>query len=429
MPARLDKDIDLQRNSAAMRAAVAAQSPDRAGVGAAQPPLVHGRRATAIRLQRWCRALRIAIDEYRSPVRAVRAVLALKHLRAHALRRGVRLHGKYVEAGGRYFSGLYEPGWPSPAFDRSTALSLARVVPEPGDRPAPQTVLLAITKRCPLSCEHCFEWDAINRSETLSLDALKTIVCRFQRRGAAQIQLSGGEPLARFADLTELVRTASPGTDFWVITSGFGLDRERAIALRSSGFTGVIVSIDHVDPSRHDEFRGMKGSFDRAIAAVAHARQAGLVVALSLCATRAFVTGDNLTRYARMAGEMGVGFIQLLEPRATGRYAGHDVALDDHQLRLLEDFTTRLNHDDEYHDMPIVEYASLAQRRLGCFGAGQRYLYVDTDGGVHACPFCRMSIGNAVDGDLDRILLGLAARGCEVFSSADLTAAGEAQPG
>ena len=52
----------------------------------------------------------------------------------------------------------------------------------------------------------------------------------------------------------------------------------------------------------HDAFRGHAGAFERAAEGARAAAARGLVVALSLTATREFTTADNLARYARLGG-------------------------------------------------------------------------------------------------------------------------------
>lgn len=41
-------------------------------------------------------------------------------------------------------------------------------------------------------------------------------------------------------------------------------------------------------------------------------------MALSICATKSFVAASNLSKYMDIAKNMGVSFVQFLEPRVTG---------------------------------------------------------------------------------------------------------------
>ncbi len=124
-----------------------------------------------------------------------------------------------------------------------------------------------------------------------------------------------------------MVLWAGPIAQCWVVTAGPGLSRDTAWRLREAGLAGVILSLDHWEAGAHDAFRGRVGTFEGVVQGVRHARQAGLAVALGLCPTREFTTAENLEAYRRIAVDLGVDFIQVMEPRAKGQYADHDIAL------------------------------------------------------------------------------------------------------
>jgi len=384
-------------------------------------PVVTGLRKELIRLGIWRSLALHAWALYRSPRGAVAALGMLARARDAAA--GRLKPRKYVLVGGRAFFSLRAPGWPSPAFDRYADLELNRVKRLRPDRGL-QTAILAITKRCGLGCAHCSEWDTLRQLDALSVGDLLEIVRRLQAAGTPQIQISGGEPLLRLDAVEAICQSARSACDLWVLTSGAPLTAGVARRLRAAGATGVTVSLDHWNPAEHDAFRGIAGTFDRAVLGTQHAAEEGLVVALSLTATRSFVSADNLERYAALAKRLGVGFIQVLEPRAVGRWAGADVALSDGQLALLERFDHTMNQ--EQPEMPLVDYPGLGQRRDGCWGAGDRYLFVDADGGVHACPFCRGTAGNCLAESLGALRGRLRVRGCHVYASATADSASRA---
>lgn len=316
---------------------------------------------------------------------------------------------------GRYYQEFQKPGWPSAAFTSYIATTLNRLVPFRPELNSVQMVFLAITKKYPLACEHCFEWDALNQREKLSLADLRTMVANFQNRGVTQIFFSGGEPMVRVHDVLEVLRTAQSGTDFWVFTSGFNFTPANAQRLKQAGLTGVSISLDHHEPARHNTFRGSADAFQLAIQAVVHAKEAGLVVALTVCATQSFTTAANLMAYAALAKQLGVTFIHVLEPRAVGHYAQQEVDLSPAQIKLLDEFYLKLNYSGDYHDWPIVHYYGYHQRRMGCSGGADRFLYVDTDGDMHACPFCQKKSGSALSASFDEALQVVRQGGCHQF--------------
>jgi len=324
---------------------------------------------------------------------------------------------KGVVVGDRVYTLMGLPGRPSPAFNLIIKNELHRCLPIPNHTGGLAILLFAITKKCPLRCEHCFEWEALNHKETLSLEDILTVVRKFQAHGVAQIELSGGEPLHRLDDLLEVLRQSDTSqTDFWMLTSGYHLTAEKAQRLKAAGLRGVSVSLDHWSAPDHDRFRGTEGSYDWAIQATQHARNAGLLVSLSLVPTHTFCTPENLWRYADLARELQVHFIRILEPRAAGHYVGLPVELTDAELAVCENFVREIQRNKACRNYPPVEYHATFQRIAGCGGAGKRYLYVDTDGDIHACPFCRHKIGSAVTASIAENLLTLQnTGGCPAF--------------
>ncbi|MCA8830706.1 radical SAM protein [Hymenobacter pini] len=327
---------------------------------------------------------------------------------------------KVAKVAERYYREFQVPGWPSAAHTRHVGTTLHRLVPFLPQPRTLQMAFVAVTKKCPLACAHCFEWDALNQPEKLTLSDLRQLVADLQGRHTSQIFFSGGEPMLRVPVLLDLLRSARPGTDFWVFTSGFHFTLENARQLKAAGLTGVSISLDHHDAARHNAFRGSPEAFQRAIQAAVYAHQVGLVVALTVCATREFTTAENLLAYARLARQLGVTFIHVLEPREVGHFAGQAVDLSPAQLQLLEDFYQRLTYSPEYADWPIVHYYGYHQRRMGCSGAADRFLYVDTDGDVHACPFCQHKTGSALHGSLDAAVEAACSGGCHAFRAAPM---------
>lgn len=372
--------------------------------------MVGGWRARAIRLLLRARVARIALERYRTPAAALHALRALV-ADLQAVRPDLPV-ARYVRAAGRWFYAFDAPGYPSPAFDRFFASQLNRVAPFRAGRDL-DTLVLAVTRRCPLRCQHCSEWGLLNGPEALAVGQLCAIAREFRDRGLSHLQLSGGEPLQRLEAVEAVAREVSPQVECWVLTSGHGLGPSVARRLRGAGVVGIQLSLDDWDPTGHDAFRGLAGSHAAAVAAARHARAEDLALCLNLTARREFVTGSNLERYARQACQLGAGFIQVLEPRAVGRWEGREVALGAGQVALLERFQHQLTHGRG--PAPIVWYQARTQRRIGCWGAGERFLFVDALGQLHACPFCRRPAGScAPPADVEAGLARLRDRGCHL---------------
>lgn len=303
---------------------------------------------------------------------------------------------KMYKVDGRYYNNLYNPGWPSVSYNAFIKDEIKRHAFPLEYTGRLSMTFFAITRKCPLRCEHCFEWDNLNKKETFTCDELKQVVDIYQQQGAIQFHFSGGEPMTRINDLVELIKHAKDKSECFVLTSGFNLTDINAKRLKAAGCKGVVVSIDHYIPELHNGFRHRENIFQQATDGVRAALKAGLVVTITVCVTKNFLDGNHLMPYMKFAKELGVHFVQLLEPKQLGHYSGQDVLLEEKHIQYLELFFKAINHDKQYKDYPFVMYHGFHQRRVGCF-AGSRSIYIDSAGDVNACPFCHTKSYNIAD--------------------------------
>lgn len=345
------------------------------------------------------------------PIRLFKAVRSIQSMAMHYLG-GFKIR-KIRKVGQRYYWDMYGASWPSATFREHIAAEFKRQLAPTATPRALRNVLLSVTTHCPLRCEHCFEWENLNKKEVIRVSDLRHIVRSFQDDGVCQILFSGGEPMLRLNDLLEVLRTARSGTDFWIATSGLNMTRQHAAKLKDAGLTGVVISLDDYREGRHNAFRNYRDAFYWAQEAANNAGAEDLVVALSLCATREFVSEKNLIAYAELALNWNASFIQLVHPQAVGHFQDKDVSLPHEQVEILTRFFKKLNNDPRYDDYPIVIYHEPYMKSMGCMGAGDRFVYVDPLANVHACPFCRTSCGNLLTDEKTVIDKTLSTHGCQ----------------
>ena len=354
--------------------------------------------------------IRIAFSCYKNPLDSVRS---LKHL-AKLSRQysGDRLK-KIVYSGDKHFRSIYIPGYNSKMFEKFIVSQLNDFKPI-NKRSVNRfnTVIIAITKKCVLRCEHCYEWDNLNKQDILSLNDLKVIIKKIQDRGVSHIQFSGGEPLQKMDVLIKLIEYAKKDAELWVATSGYKLNLHNAIRLKKAGLRGLNISLDHFIPEKHNAFRKFEKAYYWVGEAVKNAKKCNLVTSLSLCVTKEFISNDNLMSYMELAKHLGVSFVQILEPKAVGHYVNKDILLKKEHIDLLEAFFVKINFKSDYNSYPIITYHGYYQRRIGCFSAGFKSIYIDTNGAVNACPFCHKKAGNILDNDFDENLSILKSEGC-----------------
>ncbi len=322
---------------------------------------------------------------------------------------------KFFYSNSRFFFNPNMPGFPSLSCNRFIINELNSVLPFKKGEQRLTAVIFSITHKCPLRCDHCFEWDRLGIKETLSLSDIKIILKKIQTYGVSQIQIGGGEPMSRFEDMLHILRAADKGTDFWMLTSGFNLTYENARELKKAGLTGVRISIDHWDMEKHNAFRRNNNAFQWAIEASQNSRKAGLAMGLSVCINKEFLSEEYFMKYLEFAKSIKASFILLLEPRETGHYKDMDVRLPEESMKVVDDFYIRVNSSPQYEQYPIIIFPGYHQRKIGCFGAGIRFLYIDSNGSVHACPFCQEEMGKALEDDLKEVIPVIRQKGCHIY--------------
>ena len=135
----------------------------------------------------------------------------------------------------------------------------------------PYVVSWNLTYRCNLACEHCY-LDAggtplvgtenfADRSELGTEECFKVIEEIAAFAPECVTILTGGEPLLR-RDILEIVQRAAE-RGLWVVvgTNGVRITENVARRLAEAGARGLSLSLDALDPERHDGFRKVRGAW------------------------------------------------------------------------------------------------------------------------------------------------------------------------
>ena len=357
--------------------------------------IVKGFDKNVIRIRLWTHLISLIYKRtknFKSFISVLKFLISFRNIS-----RGKARFRKIIQIGDRYSWSIFVPPFPSDKFDKLINVEIDYIVKQKKNFHPLHFIFLSITKQCPLNCEHCFEWDIMHREEHLNLQNLKSIVDQFQKRSITSLFLTGGEPLSRYQDLLSIIAYASPKSNVWVLSSGYMLDRKKAIELKQAGLYGVMISVDHYDEVKHNAFRGNDKAFSNALEGLAFSREKGLITAMSICITSSFCSKKNLERYMDFARDQHVSFVQFFEPRQKGRYKDKAVLLNKDEIAIVDSFFHEFNDSKKNTDYPTILYQGYHQRKIGCMGAGNRYLYVDSDGMIQSCPFCNHGMGNALE--------------------------------
>jgi pyrroloquinoline quinone biosynthesis protein E len=187
-------------------------------------------------------------------------------------------------------------------------------------------MLAEITHRCPVHCLYCSNpLDLARREEELPTAIWLRVLGEAADLGVLQVHLSGGEPLAR-PDVVTLVERAT-GHELYtnLITSGIGLTRARAQALRDAGLGSVQLSFQAADPERSRMIAGGE-YWQRKLDAARHVRDVGLPLSTNFVLHRHNL--HQVTALLDLAASLGAERVEL----ANAQYYGWALLNRDHLL-------------------------------------------------------------------------------------------------
>jgi MoaA/NifB/PqqE/SkfB family radical SAM enzyme len=132
------------------------------------------------------------------------------------------------------------------------------------------------TNRCNLKCVHCYQDAGQAHPRELKTDEAKTMIEQIAKAGFKIMIFSGGEPLMR-PDIFELVaHAAGQGLRPVFGTNGMRITPRVAAQLKESGAAAMGISLDSLDPKKHDWFRGVPRAYELTMKGIENCKAVGL---------------------------------------------------------------------------------------------------------------------------------------------------------
>ena len=283
----------------------------------------------------------------------------------------------------------------------------------PGDPAANKLFLLAInlTKRCNLACAHCYmDAQTLKRggSDELATAEVRDLLDEVASRSTeTMVVLTGGEPLLR-ADLEELlVHGSELGLSMVVGTNGVALTGQRVSSLKAAGAMGVGISLDSLDPRKHDAFRGFPGAWGKTMNGIEACKRHDLPFQIHFSVTEA--NAGEVPAMIDFARATGAWVLNVFFLVCTGRGESMSDISPGTYERVLEQLVVA---QESSHDLLIrarcaPHYKRIAYQRNpqstltlaagyeggGCL-AGIHYCRITPEGGITACPYISGEEGN-----------------------------------
>ena len=146
---------------------------------------------------------------------------------------------------------------------------------------------------CNLACDYCCVRSS-PRAEprALPLEDVQRVAAEAPGAGVRELLLTGGEPFLR-SDIDQVLQVCARALPTTVLTNGLLFAGKRRLTLRTLPRDRVVfqISLDSPTPALHDRHRG-EGSWEKARAGIAIAREEGFRVRLAATVADAEAEGD-----------------------------------------------------------------------------------------------------------------------------------------
>ncbi len=291
------------------------------------------------------------------------------------------------------------------------------------------------TNRCNLRCKHCYQKsDLATLPDELSLEEKLAIVDKLGRAYIPMVALAGGEPTICPDLLPVLRRAQTYGIHTTIATNGVTMTDTLAAQLADAGVRYVEISMDSVDPARHDAFRGQSGLWEKSVrGAKTVVSTPGLRLGIAMCVHQG--NYHEVRDMIEFAISLGAGCFAHFNFIPVGR--GLKMVEGDITPAQREELLALLNSYMQSGRIGVISTAPqlgrtclvhsgidgrtacshagsgsgskarVVAKYLGGCGAGRTYVCIEPNGDVTPCVYLPHRVmGNLRDGELGEIFRG-----------------------
>ncbi len=258
---------------------------------------------------------------------------------------------------------------------------LASVRPEPHH---PMSAMIEIADRCNETCVHCYQVQG--QKGELDTDSWRTILDELAEMGVLVLTISGGEATLRhdFLELVAYAREKSFAVK--VYTNGLRMTAALASRLGELAVQEVQISLYSHRPDVHDAVTRVPGSFDKAVAAARHLRDAGVAVVLKTPLMK--MNSNDLDAYMDLVASLGADYLMdpTVDPREDGDASPEGLRVDDQTYVAI-------------HNHPKLAVDGTWPRRpldAAVCGACSGHVHIEANGEMRPCAALQVSVGHAL---------------------------------
>jgi AdoMet-dependent heme synthase len=282
----------------------------------------------------------------------------------------------------------------------------------------PYVVSWNLTYRCNLACEHCY-LDAggaplvgtenfADRSELGTDECFRVIDDIAAFAPECLTILTGGEPLLR-RDILEIVQRAAE-RGLWVVvgTNGVRITENLARRLAEAGARGLSLSLDALDPQRHDRFRNVRGAWQNTVEGAEILSRTGLpFIVQTTAGSHNLGELDAIADFAHARLAAKVWNLYFLVPTGRGQFVS-DITPEQYDEVLASLYRIQTKYNGRmlvnakcapHYIKTVLENGDAETRPRTYSGgaggcpAGTHYMGIRPNGDVTPCPYLPVFAG------------------------------------
>lgn len=283
--------------------------------------------------------------------------------------------------------------------------------------PRPLALHLETTYSCTCKCAFCSRWKIKGRAkEELSHSQIIDLIDQAYELGVKMIILSGGEPLLKKGILDAMLYARKKGMITNMTTNGTLINENNVEGILSA-FDIINISLDSYDEKKHDEIRGVKGTYKKAINTIKLLNKHSKNVCINIQST---LTADNFKDIMRINKELSAeGISTLFQPMHVNPDNNFNISnkkFSDFNFDYLKEkwgyFMNEYKYQNafdrlffrDFHEksLDFIEAPFSVIPCFNCF-AGSLSFFINPYGEVFPCESLRISMGNIKNRKLTEI--------------------------
>jgi len=256
--------------------------------------------------------------------------------------------------------------------------------------PVFENLFLTLTRRCDMTCRHCYIEGSPCETDEISTEHLFFIIDQVAELNLKNLRIDGGEALLHpgIFDVIEYAhaKNLSPS----ISTNGMKID-EDVLKKIAGKIRKLIFSVDGATAESHNWLRGHSTSFDKVISSINLATKFSIKIDINMVITNQNIR--EVTDMVTLAEELGVNRLTFFSFSHMGR--GKDMLKDAYvdastQLTYIKQIEElKRQHNWVYFEPAWVPKGSkyCSDEELMCSSKENRTMFIDPKGDVYKCSF------------------------------------------